>query len=284
MNDQNANQWVVDATAESFQDDVFERSKSVPVVLDFWAEWCGPCRALGPVLYDLAKEYDGRIVVVKANTEELQEQAMEFQVSSIPAVFGIVDGEVVDFFQGALPPEQIREWLGGILSAGELKNAQALESESPAEAEKAYRQLLEQSPENALASIGLARSLISQQADDEAKQILAALEARGFLEPEAQKVKAQLDLSEQSGGDVDAARQALVDDPDNFDKKLELAKLLAGNEAYEESMDLALELVSADRQATGEQARLLMIEVFQVLADDSEMVNTYRRRLSMALY
>ena len=135
-------QWIINVTDDSFESEIIERSNSVPMVIDFWADWCGPCRALGPVLEKLAEEYDGKFILAKVDTEKAPQAATSFQVQSIPAVFAMREGKVVDGFMGALPEPQIREWLTRILpSEAEtlLVQAKAIVDSDPAEAESKLR-------------------------------------------------------------------------------------------------------------------------------------------------
>lgn len=276
--------WVVDTTAETFERDVLERSFEVPVVVDFWATWCAPCRALGPLLEKLAEQYAGRFVVVKADTDQMQEAALQFQVQSIPAVFGIVAGQVVDFFAGALPEPQLRAWLDRLLQGSRLVEAQRLEATDPQQAEQVYREILAQQPADGNAQIGLARLLVAQQRSEEAEVIIGQLESRGFLEPEAEKLKAALQLQDQGKVDLGALRQAVEAEPGNLTLQLQLAQALAGNGQYEQAFEICLALVEQDRHGVGEQARQAMVDIFRALPGDSELVSDYRRRLAMLLY
>lgn len=275
---------VVNATRESFDGDVRERSQQVPVVVDFWAEWCGPCRLLGPLLERLAGEYAGRFELVKADTDRLPEAALQFRVESIPAVFGLVGGEVVDGFQGALPEPQVRAWLDRLVLRGQLAAAQRLEPADAAQAESMYRALLEHLPHETAATIGLARVALAQGRRDEAQAMIQTLERRGFLELEAEKVKALLELSGGSAADLAACRAAVAAQPDALPLQLELAEALARAQQYQTALDLCLSLVERDRRGVGEAARRVMVDVFRVLPSDSELVTTYRRKLSAALY
>src|SRR5687767_6650082 len=165
--------FVQDVTAATFAKDVIEASKQVPVVVDFWAPWCGPCRALGPVLEKLAEEYAGKFVLVKANTDELQAEASQFNVQGIPAVFAVMNAEVVDFFSGAMPEAMVRQWLDRVLEAGALHEAKRLEEISASAAEAKYRAILTTDPENIDAKIGLARTLLAQERFDDSKAVVA---------------------------------------------------------------------------------------------------------------
>ena len=276
--------WVVNTTAESFERDVLERSFEVPVVVDFWAAWCSPCRTLGPILENLAAQYAGRFILVKADTDQVQEAAMQFQVQSIPAVFGIVAGEVVDFFAGALPETQIRTWLDRLLQGSRLMEAQRLEATDPQRAEQVYREILGDQPKDASALLGLGRLLVTQQRGEEAKAILAELESRGFLEPEAEKLKSALQLLDKGNVDLGALRQAVESEPGNLELRLQLAQALAGSGLYEEAFEICLTLVEQDRHGVGERARQVMVDIFRVLPEGSELVHEYRRKLAMLLY
>lgn len=281
---ENSTPWVVDTTAERFELDVVERSRITPVVVDFWAAWCQPCRLLAPLLEKLAAEYGGRIVVVRANTDELPHIAAQFNIQSIPTVFALVDGEVVDYFQGVMPEAQLRPWFERVLSAATLIDARAQEQTAPETAERLYRQVLEQTPGRPEALTGLARVLLGQQRFAESRACIDQLAQRGFLEADAEKVKAALDLQQQNAGDTAPLRQAAAAAPDDLGLQLQLAKALAGQGVYDEALEICLTLVERDRQGVGDQARLLMIDVFRVLPADSDITRTYRRRLSSLLF
>jgi putative thioredoxin len=222
--------------------------------------------------------------LVKADADRLQEAALQFQVQSIPAVFGVLAGEVVDFFAGALPETQIRTWLDRLLQGARLAEAQRLEATDPQRAELTYREILGQQPEDANALIGLGRLLVAQQRGEEAQAILKQLESRGFLEPEAEKLKVTLELRGQGNVDVAALRQASEADPGNLELRLQLAQALAGSGVYADAFEICLALVERDRYGVGERARQAMVDIFRVLPEGSELVHDYRRKLAMLLY
>ncbi|SIO66642.1 thioredoxin [Singulisphaera sp. GP187] len=280
--------YVIDTTPETFEKDVIERSSEQPVVVDFWAEWCAPCRTLGPILERLAAEYDGKFLLVKANTEELTQVASAFGVRSIPAVFGLVDGRVRDSFVGVLSESAIRAFLDRLMptpAEAAIKEAKALESTDSQAAEAKYRTALEALPNDPVIKIGLARTLLAQARLDEGRALIADLERRGFLEPEAEKVKAELTLrgQGQATGGVEAARAAVEANSKDLALKLALAEALAADGQYEAALDLCLELVERDRKGVGEPARKTMLAVFQLLGS-AEIVGDYQRKLATVLF
>ena len=275
---------IYNTTDERFERDVIDRSELELVIVDFWADWCAPCRMLGPVLEKLAAEYSDRLTLVKADTAKNQRAASQFGVSGIPAVFAVLNGEIVDTFQGALPEEAVRSWIDKALERKQLRDLSALVESAPEEAVTQLRTLIEQSPNAYQAKIQLAQALVALERFDEAKMLIEELEARGFLEPEAEKLKAMLDLKSKSGLDVEQLKEKVAASPDDYGLQLELAQALAGQQRYQEAFEICLSLVANDRKETGEKARELMVEVFRVLPDDSELTSEYRRKLSMALY
>ena len=282
------NPAIVEATPENFEREVIERSATVPVVVDFWAEWCGPCRRLGPLLETLAGEYGGKFVLVKADTEKLPEIAAGFGVQSIPAVYGLRDGKVVDGFVGLLGESAIRAFLDRLLptpAEQAVAEAEALAATDPAAAESRYRGALALAPDDPRARIGLARLHRSQGRDEDARAEIAHLERRGYLEPEAEALKAELALKAQAAGsgDVEAARTAVADHPADLAARLKLAEALAAVGEYREALDLGLELVERDRRGVGESARKTMLNIFNVLPADSDLATEYRRKLSLVL-
>jgi putative thioredoxin len=281
---QSGSNWVVNTTAESFPRDVFDRSRECPVVVDFWADWCQPCRLLGPVLEGLAAEYAGRFVLVKAETEKVPEAAAEFNVNGIPAVYAVVDGEVVDFFVGAQSRETIRGWLERIFVTAELARARRLEALEPARAEAVYRELMPKLPNEWNVPIGLARVLAGQRKDAEARETLDWLAKRGFLEPEAQKVLAELELRAGTGPGLAACQAAAAAAPEDQQAQLALGEALAATGDYAAALAVFLKIVPRDRAGAGERARQLMVDIFRVLPADSDLVREYRRKLASALY
>ncbi len=281
--------WIVETCAEKFQEDVLERSKTVPVVVDFWAAWCAPCRALAPILERLADEHQGRFVLVKANTELMPELAAAFGVEVVPTVFALRNGAVVSHFQGLLSEAQVRQWLQQVLpSEAELLTAQArkLERTDPSAAEAAYRKALERSPNEIAARIGLARTVLAHGRIDEARQIIDELADLGALDAEGERLQAEIVLRTQAiqSGGVESARAAAAADPENLALQLQLARALAAAGQYEEAMEICLHIVKRDRRGAGEQARELMVFLFHLLGPDSELTSAYRRKLALALY
>lgn len=279
---------VIDVNTESFTREVLERSSAVPVVVDFWAPWCGPCRMLSPVLEKLAHDFDGKFVLAKVNIDESPEVAGQFAVRSIPAVFGVRNGAVVDAFLGVQPESAIREWIDQLMpTEAEALAARAkdLETADPDGAAKMYSQALGLQADLVEAEIGLARVALAQGQIEDAAARLAGLERRGFLEPEAERLKAELTLRIQSrgAGTVEAARAALAAHPGDLALKLALAEALAAAGQYADALALCLELVERDRKGTGERARQTMVAIFQLLPPGDELVMEYQRQLSLVL-
>lgn len=281
--------WIIDATAATFQEEVVDRSIKTPVVLDFWALWCQPCRTLGPMLEKLINEANGKLVLAKVNIDQEQELAAAFGVQSIPAVFAIHEGQLADQFQGLLPESQLREWLKSLLPSALdelIKRGEELEADDPISAEQCYREAVESDPTNDAIRIRLARVLLAQSRDEESRRIISDLESRGYLEPEAEQIKSQLDIREAAAetGGVEEARAAVNANPDDLSLKIKLADALAVSRKFEEALDLCLEVIQADRDGVGQEAKTTMLKIFDMIGPSSAIVSTYRRKLATALY
>jgi putative thioredoxin len=281
--------WIVEADDASFQQIAVERSRSTLVVVDFWAAWCQPCRMLGPLLEKLAAEYDGKFLLVKVDTETAPNIAAGFGVQSIPAVFALRDGQLIDYFVGLLPEGQLRSWLDRQLpTAAEQLVAEAslLEATDPTTAQAKYREAARLDANLAPARIGLASLLLRQGQLGAARALLEELEARGFLEPEAERLQAELHLAgaAEHSGDLAALRAAVSAQPTDLAAQLALAEALAAQRQFEEALELALAIVQTHNKQFAEPARKLMVDLFRVLPEESPLVSDFRRRLSTALY
>jgi putative thioredoxin len=281
--------WIIEPTTENFETEVIERSKSVPVVIDFWATWCQPCLMLAPILEKLANEYAGQFILAKVETEQNPELAGAFGVQSIPLVVAMKDGRPLDAFQGALPESGVREWLQRILpSKAETLLAAAIEVEAtdPTQAEALYREAIEADPELVVAKVGLGRVLVATGRSPEALALIAELEKRGFLEPEFEQLKSQAELQSAAAshiGELDALRQQAAAEPTNIDLQMELAETLAASGKAEEALELCLSHIARDRAGAGVKAKESMITILGAMTDH-ELAGQYRRKLATLLY
>lgn len=215
----------------------------------------------------LAVEFNGRFQLVKVNVDENQDLAAAFGVQSIPYVAALRDGQVASEFVGVHPEEKLREWLGSLLpSKAEelLKKGHALEQTDPKGALAAYREAAALDPKLDAARIALARVLLSLNQDDECRKIIAELESRGYLEPEAEKIKSQLELraAAAEAGPLDEARKAAAAAPDDLALQLKLADALAVGNRHEEALQICLAIAQKDKLALGVEAKNTMLRIF----------------------
>ena len=280
----------IDVTAADFDQAVIEASKTVPVLVDFWAEWCGPCRALKPVLEKLATEYQGKFILAKVNSDEHQELAQRYGVRGIPNVKAFVNGELADEFSGALPEPQVREFLNRILpSPAEKTRLDALALyEASGDARQALTMLAQAAqldPHNEIARIDSAQMLIALNEFDEARRLIDALSPLAQMDERVKTMQARLALAAGAGGDVnaDALMKRIAGNANDFDARLRLARWHITLTQYAEALDQLLEIVRRDRKYKDDGARKTMLQLFSVLGSDHPLVGDYRRKLAGAL-
>jgi putative thioredoxin len=268
----------------SFQQLVIDRSAEVPVVVDFWAPWCGPCRTLGPILEKLASEGNGSFYLAKINTDENQELAMAFQVEGIPAVFAVKGGQVVDQFVGMLPEAQIREWLKRI-GAGP-KAPEAPKAPEPPADETTLRKAIETNSEDSAARVKLAELLLKKPGTtDEIHSLLAPIEP-GEHHAAAEKIKALLSFRDTPCADSDLTQAEVLADAqrDNPAVLAQLGMILAARGDYQSALDVLLQAAGEDKKTAREVVRPIMVNIFHILGVRSEISDTYRAKLQSLLY
>jgi putative thioredoxin len=280
----------VDVDARNFNQEVLEASKHVPVVIDFWASWCGPCKVLKPMLEKLALEYGGRFRLARVNSDESLDLAREFNVRSIPDVRAIRNGKQVASFVGALPLPQLRAFIDKLIpSASEREQARADGLRAQGDtvgAIAALRKALELDTANDRARIELAELLIEQKQLDEAEALLAAVKAHVDTDSRVETLRQGLAFarSNQSGPGEAELLQRLSDAPDDLEARLRLANLRAGQREYRKAMDDLLEIVRRNKDFRDGAARKQMVAIFGLAAGDGDLVSEYRRKLASVLY
>ncbi len=280
--------FAFDVSALDFETRVLAASHHQPVLVDFWADWCGPCKVLKPLLENLAEEYQGKFLLAKVNSDKNQAVAQEFGIRSIPTVKAIMNGEVVDEFAGALPEAQIRAFINRLLpTPAEKLLHKAIGQRNAGDIEGALKLLGEASqlaPDNENIRIEAADILLDTGKADEAKALLDSLKPVTRQEDRLRPLFAKLNFSleEQEGASEADLRQRIEQDPRNLEARLALANLHIASQRYTEGMDELLSLIALNRSWQDEIARKTLLQVF-VLPAAAPFVPQYRRKLSSAL-
>jgi putative thioredoxin len=284
---------IKDATDASFIADVVDASRDTPVIVDFWATWCGPCRQLGPALEKAVTAAKGKVKLVKVDIDANPAYAGQLRVQSIPAVFAFVDGKPVDGFMGALPESEVRAFVDKLAKMGPggpspLDEALELARESLelgdiGGAAQAYAQVLQADPQNPKALGGLAKVYMASGDAERAGEVVA-MAAPDAKDPDLDSVRAALALAAEAPSDTAAFEARLAKDPDDHEARFELAKALAGRHKLEAAADQLLTIIEKDRAWNDEAARKQLLTVFEAAGHSSEIARNGRRRLSAILF
>lgn len=283
---------MIDASASSFERDVIEASRQKPVLVDFWAPWCGPCRVLGPMLEKLELAYAGRIRVVKINSDQESELAAQFAVRSIPYVVAFVDGQPVDAVVGVLPEPQLRAFVDKLLpDPAEIerrKAAQLLQGGDVAGATSALRAAVVFEPQSDETRWALARLLLQQSAAEvlpEVGELLSGVSRTAQPDPRHRALCLALDSRLKAAQLPDAAglQEAIAANPADLQTRLDLAQLHVAQQAFEPALEQLFEIVQRDRSFGDDIGRKSMLAVFDLMAGQPAQLSAWRRRLSSAL-
>ena len=278
---------VFDATTETFEADVLRKSLEVPVLVDFWATWCGPCKTLGPILEKLAGEYNGAFLLAKVDVDKEQQIAAAFQIRSVPTVFLVKDGQLVDGFPGALPEGQLREFLAshGVLPA-EAADAPVVDAPLDPQAQvAALREAVAADPDKDELKLDLVLALLKTGEATEAERLLDALPANLATDDRAVRARARLGFAAalKDAPSVEALRAAVTANADDLRARhlLGVRALVEGDS--EAALEQFLEMLKRDRAYEEGLARKSLIDAFRVIEDEA-LVSQYRRKMSSLLF
>ncbi len=289
---------IKDTTEASFMVDVVEASQEVPVIVDFWAPWCGPCKTLGPLLEDAVTAAKGAVKMVKVNVDEAQMIAGQLQIQSIPTVYAFYKGQPVDGFQGAVPGSEITAFVervvaagGGEMPDGGLDDAVAAAEEMMtegafADAVETFAAILGEDPNHAAAYGGLVRAHIALEDLEQAEAVLNGAPAEISESAELEAAHAQLELAKQAAdaGPVAELTAAVEADPNNPQARFDLALALHASDQVEEAVAQLLELFRQDREWNEGAAKTQLFTIFDALKANDPIVLNGRRKLSSMIF
>lgn len=286
---------IKDGTEATFMADVIEASTEVPVIVDFWAPWCGPCKTLGPALEKAVTEAKGKVRLVKVDVDQNQRIAAQMRVQSIPAVFAFVDGQPVDGFMGAQSPSQVKQFVERLIamSGGNAGLEQAVEAAEEMLAQgdatgaaETFAAILQEEEGNVAAIAGLARAYLALGETAQARDILALAPKEKATDPAILAALAQVDLAEASAdaGEVGELEARLAKDPGDHQARYDLAMALIGKGDQAGAIEALLELFRRDREWNEGAAKTQLFKLFDSLGPKSEAAQKGRRRLSSMIF
>lgn len=279
--------WLINVEQSSFAQDVLERSHELPVLVDFWAPWCGPCRTLGPILEKLLEEKPGRFLLAKIDSDQNQEIASQYSIRGIPAVKLFVDGEVVDEFTGALPERAVRQFLDRAIPSPLDRLAQQakllMEQEEWQKAEIIYTDILKQESNHTASLLGMIEILLQTENNPDAQQRFEQLPFQTKESPEGKILRARLLFSGQAD-DLQPLHNQVTKNPHDLEARLALGHGLVKQEQYAEGMEQFLEMIRQDRAFQEDAGRKAILQVFDLLGPTHPLVTNYRPKLSALLF
>jgi len=288
------NGYVKDVNEADFMAEVVEKSREVPVIVDFWAPWCGPCKTLGPALEAAVAAAGGKVRMVKVNVDQNQMIAGQMRVQSIPTVYAFWQGQAVDGFQGALPGSEVKKFVekqaalagdGGLAEALEAAEAM-LEEGAAVDAAETFAAILGEEPENAGAYAGLVRAHLALGNLDQAEQLLAAVPSKIGSSAPLEAARAQLALARQAAeaGPLDALEAAVAADPSNSQARFDYATALHAAGKIDAAVDELLDLFRRDREWNNGAAKAQLFIIFEALKPTDPVVLRGRRKLSSMIF
>ncbi len=287
---------IIDGSDNTFMQDVIETSQTVPVIVDFWAPWCGPCKTLGPAIEAAVTAAGGRVKLVKIDVDANPGYAGQLRVQSIPTVYAFYQGQPVDGFQGALPASEVNAFVEKVASlAGEPDNGLAdaiaaaeamLEEGAASDAAETFAAILQEDPNNAAAYAGLVKAYLALDDVDQAEAILNGAPAEISTDPLLEAVAAQIALAREAAdaGPVAELQAQVEADPDNHQARLDLATALHAAGQTEDAVDALLELFRRDREWNDGAAKAQLFKVFDALDAKDPIALNGRRKLSSMIF
>ena len=296
--EQNAGGAVIKEVSEAtFMQDVVEESKEKPVIVDFWAPWCGPCKTLGPQLEEAVNSANGAVTMAKVNVDENQMIAGQMQVQSIPTVFAFVDGQPVDGFQGAVSASEIKAFVERVVAAngGEAQSGldsavasaeQMLEEGDLEAAIETFSAILQEDSNNLKSFIGLIKAHLALGELDQAEAILNGMPSEISRNPEVESLHAQIELAKQAldAGPINELTQLVDQNSDDHESRFRLAQALHGAGQVEDAVNHLLELFKRDREWNDGAAKSQLFVIFEALEPNDAIVLNGRRKLSSLIF
>jgi len=297
LNQSNTDEILIkDVNEDTFMDDVIEASKTSPIVVDFWAPWCGPCKTLGPALEAEVKATNGKIKMVKVDIDQNQNLASQMRIQSIPAVFAFVDGQPIDGFMGAKAPSELKSFIEKLLEnvkddGGDLSEAIAvademLEAGEYNDAAETFEAILGEDPERSPAFVGLFKAKMGAKKIDEAQKMLEDIPTALVNKPEILALQAQIDLTNQTQGlgEINDLREALKNDLDNHQIRFDLALALFTAGETNDAIQELLTIFRKDQEWNDDAARQQLFKFFDILGGDDPITLSGRRQLASMLF